>query len=280
VDNPFASGPVCTTAHLERAGWSEKKRAALVRGGHILRVRRGYYALKGSPPEVLEAVRIGGRLGCVSAARLLGVWAAETESTHITLDPHASRIRRGGRPAVLHWARSVGSRRGSIHCVSMVDALVQIVRCQPMYLAIASIDSALNQGSIDQHDVEVISAALPQSLRACVARSDGRAMSGLETIVRLLVQDAGLQVEPQVRFAGIGVVDLVVEGCVVVETDGRDFHETTEFQRRDFARDAAVVRRGYTVLRFNYHQVVHGSSDVLATIESAVRAHRAARHLG
>jgi very-short-patch-repair endonuclease len=280
VPNPFLSGPVCTTAQLERAGWSEKKRAALVRGGHIVRVRRGYYALPGSPAEVLEAVKVGGRLGCISAARELGVWAAEAESTHIALDPHASRIRRSGRSAVLHWAQRVGSRRGRIHCVSVVDALAQIVRCQPMHLAVASIDSALNQGLIDQRDLEVIAAALPQSLRACVVRSDGRAMSGLETIVRLLVQDAGLQVEPQVRFVGIGVVDLVVEGCVVVETDGRDFHETTEFQRRDFARDAAVVRRGYTVLRFNYQQVVHGASEVLETIESAVRAHRAARHLG
>jgi very-short-patch-repair endonuclease len=278
--DPFASSPVCTTAQLEAAGWSERRRAALVRSGHILRVRRGYYALPGTSLPVLQAIRMGGRLGCITAARELGVWSAESTATHIALDPHASRIRWGGPPSVVHWSEVVAASSGTIHSVGIVDALVQTVRCQPGNLAVASIDSALNLGLIDERDVALVAAAVPQSLRTLVARSDGRSMSGLETIVRLLAQDAGLQVEPQVRFVGIGVVDLVIEACVVVETDGRDFHETTEYQRRDFARDAALVRRGYTVLRFNYRQVVHEPEGVLATIVGALRAHRAARHLG
>ncbi len=280
VPNPFVAGPVCTVSQLERAGWGERRRSALVRSGHLVRVRRGYYALPTTPAPVLEAVRMGGRLGCISAARELGVWAAEADTTHIALDPHASRVRWSGRPAVVHWVHTVDDRRASIHCVSIIDALVQIVRCQPGYVAVASIDSALNLGLIDQDDLRVIATALPLALRGCVSRADHRSMSGLETIVRLLALDAGLHVEPHVRFAGVGVTDLVIEGCVVVETDGRDFHETTEFQRRDFARDAALVRHGYTVLRFNYRQVVHESSDVLATIVSALRAHRGGRHLG
>src|SRR5690606_20062575 len=100
-------------------------------------------------------------------------------------------------------------------------------------------------------------ATLPTKLQSLRCEVDGRAMSGLETIVRLMAKEAGFHCDAQVRFDGIGSVDLVVDGCVVVETDGRKGHDDPEGEARDYARDAALAERGYTVLRFNYAQVMY-----------------------
>lgn len=119
------------------------------------------------------------------------------------------------------------------HSVSPVDAVAHIIRCQPAPLAIASVDSALYERRITPLDVERIFEALPARFQPLRCRVDGRAMSGLETIVRLMVIDAGLECEIQVRFEGIGWVDLLVDDCVVVETDGRKGHDDPVGEARD-----------------------------------------------
>ena len=99
-------------------------------------------------------------------------------------------------------------------------------------------------------------------------------MSGLETSVRLRAIARGWSAEPQVHFHGIGTVDLVIEGCVVVETDGREWHVGETAEARDYARDAALAGIGYTVLRFSYAQVMFQPDVVVRAIESALRMHR------
>lgn len=97
--------------------------------------------------------------------------------------------------------------------------------------------------------------------------------------MRVLLGDVGLRVEPQVRFRGIGRVDLLVEDWIVVETDGAEFHDA-EVSTRDRKRDAALVSLGCTVLRFRYAQVVFEPTTVVAAIVSAVEVHRRVRNSG
>lgn len=231
------------------------------------------------------AVRVGGRLTCVSAAGRMGIWVASDPGAHIHLRPEASRLRRPTNRferlnsdnrdgCTLHWWPLLEPDRVTAHSVGLTDALAHIIRCQPTELAISSIDSALYEGKVSPIELDRIFASLPARLQPLRGRADGRAMSGLETIVRLMVIDAGLECEIQVQFDGIGWVDLVVDGCVVVETDGRKGHDDPEGEARDYARDAALARRGYTVLRFNYAQVMFEPRVVLAAILRAVREHR------
>lgn len=99
-------------------------------------------------------------------------------------------------------------------------------------------------------------------------------MSGLETLVRLMVVEAGMACVPQVTFDGVGTVDLLIEDCVVVETDGRLGHDDPIGAVRDYRRDALLTAMGYTVLRFSYRQVMYEPETVLAAIRSAVARHR------
>ena len=103
-------------------------------------------------------------------------------------------------------------------------------------------------------------------------------MSGIETILRVGLKDAGLGCDIQVRVPGVGKVDIIVEGCIAIETDGRAFHDTPRAREHDYARDLALTRAGYTVLRFSYRQVMFELPDVLIAIRTAL-ANRATRDL-
>jgi very-short-patch-repair endonuclease len=161
-----------------------------------------------------------------------------------------------------------------------VALVAQIIRCQPARLAIASLDSAVYQRFVDDRGLDRVFCGVPKQFRWLRDRIDGRCMSGLESIVRVMVEDAGLRVVPQVFFERVGVVDLLVEDCVIIETDGRANHDDVIFQRRDYHRDAVLTARNYTVLRFSYQQVMFELDEVRASVYGALRAHRAARHLG
>jgi very-short-patch-repair endonuclease len=115
--------------------------------------------------------------------------------------------------------------------------------------------------------------------RRLIELADPRAESGLESIVRLLVMDLGFQVRIQVPFAGVGRVDLLVEDRVIVETDGDEFHDE-KVTTKDRRRDAALVARGYTVLRFRYAQVLYELESVGSAIIAAVATHRGIHNSG
>lgn len=276
---------IATRAQLCERGFSPRKLSALVHTGQLIRVRRGYYARAGLDRLVQQAVCVGGLLTCVSAADRMGLWVADDPAAHVHLRHEASRMRRPTNRferlatdnrdgCTLHWWPLLRPDQVTMHSVGPVDALAHIIRCQPSMLAIASIDSALYEGLITPLELDWLLTRLPERYRALSSRVHGRAMSGIETIVRLMVLDAGLDCAIQVTFDGIGTVDLVAAGCVVIETDGRKGHDDPEGKARDYDRDAALAARGYTVLRFNYRQVMFEPGIVLPAILSAVRTHR------
>lgn len=281
VVSVFANAPILTTAQLRSARLSERDLTRAVRAGSLIRVRRGHYALPSSDSALVRAVRIGGRLGCVSAADRLGVWVAQDPFPHVSMDHGASRLRSPGNRTMplsdlnrdgctLHWWPTQDPRGWT---VSLVDALVQIVRCQPAHLAIAALDSALNAKLLVSLDP--VAARLPRKYAGLLRRVDARSMSGIETIVRLWVEDAGMPFDIQGSFVGIGDVDLVLDDRVVIEVDGRAHHSGQ--QVRDYARDAALAARGYIVLRFDYAQVMFAPELVMAAIRGALATSRGTR---
>ena len=276
--------PVATRSQLVRAGVTPRDLTAAVRSGTLIRVREGYYASPVAEPMLVQAVRVGGRLGCVSALRSHGIWAAPHAFPHVALRPGASRLRSPRdrrRPLTpdrldgceLHWLPSV-DHGTSVHTVGVIDALVQAIRCQPRELAVASLDSAVYEKRVGRHDIDTVFAAVPSRLRELRALVDGRCMSGIETIVRLVLVELGLPFDLQVSFRGIGTVDFVVAGCLVVETDGRLGHEGSPGVARDYDRDLALIGLGYSVLRLNYRQVMFEREATVAALLGALRSHR------
>jgi very-short-patch-repair endonuclease len=92
--------------------------------------------------------------------------------------------------------------------------------------------------------------------RRIVALSDGRSESGIETLARLRLRSLGLPVRVQVKFRGIGRVDLLIGDRLIIELDGDAWHSTQEQREEDRRRDSALVARGYLVLRAGYWRVI------------------------
>lgn len=98
----------------------------------------------------------------------------------------------------------------------------------------------------------------------------------LESAFAELVRDAGLpEPERQAMMAGslgwIGSVDFLWRAPrVVVETDGREFHNSLTDRANDERRDRALEAEGWTVLRFGWNDVMHRPTSVLHTVRRAL----------
>ncbi|HIY66328.1 MAG TPA: endonuclease domain-containing protein [Candidatus Agrococcus pullicola] len=100
---------------------------------------------------------------------------------------------------------------------------------------------------------------------------NGRAESGLETLLRLACEDQGWDVEIQVPFRG-GRVDIVINGWLFIEVDGSQFHDVGEQARKDRIRNKQIVQAGFRWHRFGYADVVHRLDETLAVIRAILLA--------
>jgi very-short-patch-repair endonuclease len=254
-----------------------------VRGRHLIRARRDHYALPGTDQQILAAVRFGGRIGCVSALNAAGIFAYDASDTHIHMDESMSRSRRPRNRLVsltprnrdgcdLHWWPLFDEDHGCEYAVGTPDALAQSLRCQKPWHALASLDNALFLGMIEAGDLRQIFASIPSRLHYLMPLVDGRAEAGQETVLRMIVREAGLNYELQVWIPGVGRVDMLVEGCVVVEADSRLAHDGWEKHVEDRRRDLVLASQGYMSLRPAYQHTMHSPGLVRDAIVNLVAA--------
>lgn len=273
---------------LLASGMSGRAITEAVRSRSLLRVRRDNYALPETDAHTLEAVRVGGRLACVSAAQELGIFSFDSDFTHLHVARGSSRLRspRYRRVALsemprdgveLHWWPLIEPGDGTEYAVGARDALAQIIRCQPRNYALAALDTALHERAIRPSDLAEIFRHIPDKHGELRTLIDARADAGQESVLRQLIRDAGLRCEIQVVIGGVGRVDIVVEGCVVVEADSRAHHKTWEQHVRDRTRDRLLAELGYPSLRVLYQDIFFDPDGVIRAIEELVRICRAAR---
>jgi very-short-patch-repair endonuclease len=265
-----------TRGELLALGMTDRRIRADVAAGILVRLRAGRYAHAADAGAATRAVAAGGRLACVSELRCRGVWVLDDDRLHLHVARNASRL-----PAVAartHWRRLVAAAADGAH-VSLVDALIQAHGCLDPLSWMASVDSALHLGMIGPTELATLRTAIPAADRRLIDAADRRAESGLETIVRLIALQLGFRVRPQLRFSGVGRVDLVVEKWVVVETDGTAFHDVA-LSPRDRRRDAVLAARGITALRPGYSLVVFERAAVARQLIGAVESHRHVKDSG
>jgi len=256
-----------TRQQLLQSGWTDGRIARAVRDGRLERIRAGHFADRPIDELTRRALRVGGRLACVSELRHLGIWVLDDDRVHVQLAGNAARLRRDPLGFRGHWRPLVEPTAGDPDHVSVVDALLRARACLGRHAWMASVDSALHLRLLGPRDRERLSAALPARLR------DAHAGSGLESIVRLVAVDLGFRVRSQVRFRGVGRVDLLVEDWIVVETDGSAFHDLP-LAAGDRRRDALLAATGRTVLRPGYALIVHDRAAVARQLIGAVESHR------
>lgn len=266
---------VLTRAELVSLGWTGRRITRAVQSGTIVRARQDRYLTSDAPPDLIRAARVGGLLTCVSLLQMLGVFVFGRPPLHVHMRRGSSRMRspddreaplpgRRHRGVVLHWQPLVGE--AGVGCADVLDALIQSVRCQPARYAIASIDSALNKGLIRADQLGDLFAALPARYGILRSFVDGRAQSGPETLVRLMVLALGHAVELQVRFDGVGFVDLLVDGWLVVECDSKAHHGSWRQQLKDYRRDLTLAQAGHPVLRLTAQDILYRPEAVQAAL--------------
>ena len=248
---------------LREEGVTDRDLARAVTAGTLLHPRRNAYLPMGVPVDTVDAVSIGGLLTCTSELRRAGVFVMERADLDVHLPEHASRVPGISRPVRRHWGRLVRRPHPCATSVEPLDAVACAVRCQSPRAAIASIDSALQRGTCTATTCGNCSARSPGGLLPLV---DGRAESGPETLVRLILRALGLRYEVQVRITGVGRVDFLVDGWLIIECDSEEFHADWEAQRRDRRRDQAAAARGFAVYRPIAEDIMWGPEEVVAAI--------------
>lgn len=260
-------GGVASKRQLAAAGASDRALTGAVAAGRLLRPRSGVYALSDIGAEALEAVRSGGRLCCVSAARSYGLWGGQDGRTHVLLPPHAGRA--GPRDGqVRHWWRS--SPHVELWRVSLADCLRSVVRCADRETAVAVLDTALSAGSVSPAGLRRLFAGERLRCRETARLARPGSDSGVESILRQRLMARGHHVEQQVTLPGVGRVDARVDGVLFVEVDGFRFHSGREAFERDRLRDTALTMQGGRRLRFPARQVLEEPDAVVDAVEATL----------
>lgn len=278
---------VRTRAELFRDGYTRRSLARALASGTIVRIRRDRYMEPSAAADIQTAVRIGGRLTCLSLLQLLGVFVLANSRVHVHIERGASRLRsadpevirlepRATRAHRLHWIPLSMPDAATSAQVHLLDALLHAVVCQPARHAIASIDSALNKNLISAADLRRLSASLPARHRVLIGLVDGRAQSGPETLARLMARSLGCRVELQRWFKGVGYVDLVLDGWLVVECDSKEFHSDWAQQLKDYRRDLALAALGFSVLRLTAEDILYQPESAMDAMRGLIEARRAA----
>jgi very-short-patch-repair endonuclease len=245
-----------TRDDLLSLGMTTRQITSAVRGGRLVRLRRDRYARPGVDAKVADAVRIGGRITCLSLLQMVGVFVLKVSTVHVQVTPHSSRlgIVKSGDPH-LHWTKDPDCLQ--LHATSLRTAIKHSVRCQPPRAAVATLDSLVHHGLITRVQLEELFRELPPRFGTLVRLVDASAESGPETLVRLMLRSIGVSFETQVFIEGVGRVDFVVEGWLVIECDSKEFHEGRKKQKQDRGRDLAAARLGYVTVRPLAADILH-----------------------
>ncbi|WP_189193470.1 type IV toxin-antitoxin system AbiEi family antitoxin domain-containing protein [Micromonospora fulviviridis] len=272
-------GGVVTASQAVSLGFSRDQVRHLVRSGRWIRVARGCFVP--APQADVAALR---RARIRAAVESLGPGAVAVLDTaaelhrigglralsavHVSVPPGRPRPQRPADPdLVVHQLTlgpgDVGTTAG-VAVTTPVRTVADVILRVDRYSAVSVVDSALNRRLIDESDLSPVAALIARrrgavAARRCLAESDGRAQSPLETRVRLRCVDGGVPpdaLQLEVRDVDgylLGIGDLAWRGArVIAEADGQTPHQTPQAIYEDRTRRNRLANAGWTVLRFTW----------------------------
>jgi very-short-patch-repair endonuclease len=268
-----ALGGIAHISSLRSSGVSDRSIQRLALREGIRRLRNGWYALPDADPELCAAVTAGAQLGCVSALRRWGIWTPPHDAVHLSSSRHAGRAGApvAPNPGILGTAAPVIHRSGTsmrdLHRPQPVlDALLDVLECQPEDYAFAAVESALRLGLVDHRHLASAVVSSRAAVRRIVLEASTLSESGSESLFLWRIRRAGVFPRQQATIAGFRV-DFVVGDRLVVEIDSSAHHGNAD-RIRDLERDAVLTLLDAHVLRFDYRHVL----DDWPLVERAVLA--------
>jgi very-short-patch-repair endonuclease len=271
-------GHIATTQELLRNGVTQWQLHRGVARALVTRPRRGVYACDHVDRDIRGAAELGGAITCVTVLRREGVWAGHDRRLHVQLHPAARSPKHGAHDrARLHWEAALFPARSRFE-MTVAESLRLAVRCLDSENAIAALESAGHEGVLPQDEIVRILQTAPRRLQRAAQELEFRSGSGNETIVRLRLQGLGFRVESQGHVPGLGHQDLVIEDCVGLEVDGRQWHGEDRFAI-DRDRDIHSEGLGRRALRLRTSHIFDTWPQTLSAIERAVSDATALRQL-
>ncbi|MHA7223861.1 type IV toxin-antitoxin system AbiEi family antitoxin domain-containing protein [Arthrobacter sp. RHLT1-20] len=259
-------GGVALTREVVARGAGESAIRSAVHRGDLVRLERGVLALPGADPELVAARRSRALLTCASAAPRFSLWLLNA-----AVKPHYwhSNGRRSGSCVSHRMPLTQPGVTGAV--AALPDVLLHALLCLPPLEALVMVESAYGRGDIDLGFLlrHLVGNRCGRA-RDVVARVERGADSLLETLARVLFRDAGITTETQVWIDGVGRVDFLLEGFLIVEIDGLAFHLESRQFKKDRRRDNSAVVQGLPVLRFFYADVVFSPEVVLAQVREVL----------
>ncbi len=274
-------GGVSDGTTLRRGCDPEALRLA-VRQGQVLHLGRNSYALPGADEAVSAAVRLQGTASHLSAARAWGWKVKHLPAVPVVTVPRNRKVETPRRAGIdVRWA-DLSPLDVDDHRTARARTVVDCARSLPFDEALCVADSALREGRVERADLARAAVQSPRTGRSRAVRvaacADGRAANPFESCLRAIALEVeGLAVTPQLPVPGIGHADLGDPGLrLLIEADSFEFHALREAFTYDIRRYTAMVRAGWTVLRFCWDDVMKRPRLVRDTLADVVLLQRRA----
>lgn len=266
IDYLKQAGGVARSAQLLNAGFPRRELLRLQESG-ASQPRRGVFVLPECDEGILGAVLNNGRLSCASAAAHYGLWLRKP-------------------PARLHLACNHGHGSGFVRhrtirfqghpllpVAAVEDVALHALGCLPTPASTAMATSAIRLHGVPR---ELLASQLladrSGTARRVLRELDIRAESIVEVDLQHLFRKHGIEYASQVFLPGIGRVDFLLGGFLIVEVDGFAFHSKRGDMLRDRERNNASAVSGYAVLRYMPEHIWFNSGQVISEIRTVLAA--------
>lgn len=209
-------------------------------------------------------------LTCSSAAAAYDLWSLPSDGRrHV----HHRRQEAVSSDAVHHAGLLLPPSR-VLPVAALADVLIPALRCLSFAESLVMVECAVSRGEMT---VDFLRQRLPGKrngkARAVLDWVDSGADSLLETLARTYFRQAGISVQAQVYLERVGYVDLLLDGWLVVELDGRHHAEWKQVQK-DHRRNNESAIQGYTALRYYYTDVVYRPQEMVQQVLAVLRGRR------
>jgi very-short-patch-repair endonuclease len=170
----------------------------------------------------------------------------------------------------VHWL-SAGSRP-RFGVAPLEATLTRATNDLPLSFAVAVLDSVLRATPLTPVELQFLAADWRPKARAAAALADQRSESGTESVLRVLLHEAGIHATPQapLPIGDFARADLLVGDRLLIECDSEAHHAEPSNRRADLRRDESLMALGFIVLRPDYRHVFDDSAGVVATVAAIV----------
>jgi very-short-patch-repair endonuclease len=298
---PASRQRLSNVSQLAAQGVDKDKLKEMYDGKLVQRIRRGVYSPEPLPARGTYLLTNGLLdLGYLAEARsiILGItknavvggrtaalfWGfdllVEPEQVEVVVPPGGRRRSKDFSVFSLDERPVKMLRVRMFDAIPVLDAVATVLHCAqilPLNEAVTIADSAMRNKTVTRRELaEAIRKEHGKPhyrrMRTVLQWSDEHSGSVLESAFRvLMLENSILRPRSQKRIRGVGRVDFCWErDRLVVELDGRRWHDPEDARNNDRRRDNRLELQSWRLLRYTWADVVHDPQRVVAEVRQAL----------